>query len=111
MGAKIAAFLLTMTACLTAAVISLSVLILAMNGYSESDAVWGLGAFVVLAFIVSVISGIGAIILSSKLLARQNNLLKALLIAVPIFSMVGVGLILVSALIGVGVAEFVRVNF
>lgn len=111
MGAKIAAFLLTMTACITAAVISLSVLIIAMNGYSESDAMWGLAAFVALAFLASIISAIGSIILSSKMLARQNSALKILLVAVPIFSVVGVGFVFVSALIGIGVAEFVRVKF
>ncbi len=111
MGAKIAAFLLTMTACITAAVIALSVLILAMNGYSESDAMWGLGSFVVLTFLVSLISAIGSIVLSSKLITRHLSVLKALVIAVPVFSTIGVGLIVVSALIGVGVAEVVRVNF
>jgi hypothetical protein len=32
-------------------------------------------------------------------------------IAVPIFSIVGTGLMLVASGIGVGVAEFVRVNY
>ncbi|HQZ95745.1 MAG TPA: hypothetical protein PLP21_05470 [Pyrinomonadaceae bacterium] len=111
MGAKIAAFLLTVTACITAAVILLSVLILAMNGYSESDAMWGLGTFVVFAFLASVFAGIGSIILVSRLQTRQFSVAKGLLIAIPVSSIVGVGLIFASALIGVGVAEFVRVNY
>lgn len=111
MAGKIAAFLLTMTACITAAVISLSVMIIAMNGYSESDATWGLGAFAVLAFLAAVFAGIGSAILISKLVKKRFSVTKGLLIAVPILSTVGVGLILASALIGIGVAELVRVNY
>lgn len=111
MGAKIAAFLLTMTACITAAVISLSVMIIAMNGYSESDAMWGLGAFAVLALLASLSASLGSALLTSKLLGRQFTSIKSLLISIPVFSLVGVGLVFVSALIGVGVAEFVRVKF
>lgn len=111
MGAKIAAFLLTMTACITAAVIALSVLILAMNGYSESDAMWGLGTFVVLAILASLIAGVGSIILGSKLMTRQFSVVRSLLIAVAVFSVVGIGLNLASAVVALGIAEFVRLNY
>ena len=111
MGAKIAAFLLTMTACVTAAVISLSVMIIAMNGYTENDAMYGLGAFLVLAGFLSIAACVGAVLFTSKLLTRQFTTTKALLIAVPLFSIAGIGFVLVSAMIGIGVAEFVRVKF
>lgn len=111
MGAKIAAFLLTMTACLTAAVISLSIMIIAMNGYSESDATWGLGAFAVLAFLTSIGASVGSTVLASKLLAKQFTTLKSLLIAVPVGSIVGVVLVFISSFVGIGVAELARVKF
>lgn len=111
MGAKIGAFLLTMTACLTAAVISLSIMIIAMNGYSESDAAWGLGTFAVLAFVVSFAASVGSTVFASKLLARQFTTVKSLLIAVPVSSIIGVVLVFISSFVGIGVAELVRVKF
>lgn len=111
MAAKITAFLLTVTVCIIAAVISLFVLLLAMNGFSESDAMWGLGAFIVLSVLVSILSGFGAVIMAARLIAKQFTPVRSLLIAVPVFSIVGTGLVLVSSLVGVGVTEFVRVNF
>jgi len=111
MSYKIAAIICTFLAAAVADIVILFTMLMAMNGYSESDAMWGLGTFVVFAFLASVFAGIGSIILVSRLQTRQFSVAKGLLIAIPVSSIVGVGLIFASALIGVGVAEFVRVNY
>lgn len=111
MGAKIAAFLLTTIACLAAAVFLFFAMLLAMNGYSESDGLWGIGAFAMLAVFTALLSGGGAVLMTNRLKAKQFGTAGSLLIAVPVFSIIGSVLEVLCSIIGILVAEFVRKNF
>lgn len=111
MAAKLSSLLITFILCIAIGVVVLATMLFAMNGYSESDAMWGLGVFAVLAFFVSILMAIGAFVLNGRLVGKQYSSIIAVIVPVLVFSVVGCGLLIISSLIGVGVAEFVRVNF
>lgn len=100
-----------MIAGLAAGVVIFFFMLLAMNGFSESDATWGLGAYALLALMVVILSSTGAFFLAGSLAKKQFSPVVCALIAVPVLSILSIGLEIVCSLIGVGVAEFVRVNF
>ncbi len=86
-------------------------IIIAMNGYGESDATWGIGVFLLLASAVTILMSIGAFIVARMLTKKQFGAVSSTIIATLIFSVLGGGLKVVCSLIGVGIAEFVRVKF
>lgn len=96
---------------IAAGVVLLFLMLIAMNGYSESDAVWGLGAYVLLALAAALIVSFAAVLLTGRLMKKQFSAAVSLLISIPVLSVVGIALEVVCSLIGVGVAEFVRVKF
>lgn len=108
---KLAALFITLILCIAIGVVVLATMLIAMNGYSESDAMWGFGAFVFLAIFVSILMAIASFILNGRLVAKQYSSIVAVIVPVLVFSVVGGGLLIMSGLIGVGVAEFVRVNY
>lgn len=111
MAAKIIAAALTFILNIAVGAVVLATMIIAMNGYSESDATWGLGAFVVLAVFIAVLMALGAFFLAGFLTKKQYGSIATAIIPILVFSAVGAGLEVVSGLIGVGIAEFVRVNY
>lgn len=111
MAAKIVSAIATLLLLLAASVIVFFFMIIVMNGYSESDAQWGIGAFVILAFVAALLMGIVAFFFTGFLTKKQYGAFAAAIIPILVFSVVGAGLVVISGLIGVGVAEFVRVNF
>lgn len=108
---KVTALTITIMINIAAAVAILLFMLIAMNGYSESDAMWGLGAFVLLALIVAVLMALGAFFLTGYLSNKQYNPVVTVIVSILAFSIIGSLLETVAGLIGVGVAEFVRVNF
>jgi len=110
-AAKLASLFITLILNIAIGVVVLATMLIAMNGYSESDAIWGLGVFVLLAIFVSILMSIASFILNGRLAAKQYNSFVAVIVPVLVFSVVGCGLLIISSLIGVGVAEFVRVNY
>jgi hypothetical protein len=111
MGAKLTAFALTLLINIAIGVALFFFMLILMNGFSGSDAEPGLIAYVVLGLIVSVLMGTGAFLLTRFLMKKEMNGAIAALIAVPVFSVVGGGLKVVCAFIGIGIAEYVRVNY
>jgi len=111
MTAKLAAFLITLVANITIGVVVFFFLLIAMNGYSESDAMYGFGAYILLALFVSLLMAACAVRVVLILMKRKFSGSSAAFIAVPIFCVVGAGLKLVCAIIGVAAAEYVRVNY
>ncbi|MFZ1700147.1 MAG: hypothetical protein WBO10_09830 [Pyrinomonadaceae bacterium] len=111
MAAKIIALIVTLVASLAAGVFVFLGILVAMNGYSESDASYGLIAYVALALLVSLLMGISAFLLTGRLIKSEFGPATAVLIASVAFSLLGATLKGVCGLVGIGVAEFVRVNF
>jgi hypothetical protein len=111
MAAKIIAFLITMLVNITAGVVVFFGMMLAMNGYHESDANYGFIAYIALAMIVTILMSLAAAVFVHILKKKQYNAFVSVLISVVGFSVVGVVLKITCGVIGVGIAEFVRVNF
>ena len=84
MAAKIAALMVTLAAGLAAGVAILFFMLVAMNGYSEGDATWGLGAYVVLAFVANISMGLAAYFVTGRLIKREYGPVVASLITITI---------------------------
>ena len=112
MKAKLASFFLTLIFNMCAGVAIFFLMLLAMNGFNESDAEYGLGIYIVLAVLVSLAMSAGAVA-AVHLLVMKRKLRGgiAALIAVPLFSIVGAVLKIVSSIIGVLIADYIRVNY
>ena len=110
MGAKIAVFILTTAVCLAAAVVLFFGMILAMNGYSESDAIWGMGVYAALAVLTSILAGGGAVVARERLI-RSFSPLTSILIAVFVSIVAGVVVEVICSIVGILIAELVRTSF
>lgn len=108
---KLVAFLLTSLVLLAVGIVFLFMMLVVMNGFSEGDAMWGLGIYVFLTLIVIGAMGTGATSLTARFLKKEFSPLVACLIAVPVFSLVGIVCEVVASLVGVAAAEIVRRNF
>lgn len=111
MTAKIVAFILTLLTNVAIGVAVFAFMLLAMNGFSESDASYGLGAFIVLAILISLSMSAAATLTVHVLMRREFKGYVAGMIAVPLFSIVGGGLKIACGVIGVLIADYVRVNY
>ena len=111
MPAKILAAVVTLLINIAIGVTIFFFMLLAMNGYSESDATYGLGAYIVLAVIVSLVMSMCTALLVHVLMKREFRGWVAALISVPLFSVLGGGLKIVCSIVGVAIAEYVRVNY
>jgi hypothetical protein len=111
MALKLTAFFVTLLINIVAGGVIFFFLLLAMNGYSESDATWGIGAYIVLAILVSIAMATGALLAVQQLVKRAFRGVISVLIAISVFSIAGAVLKIVCSIIGVSVAEYVRVNY
>ena len=111
MAAKITAFLTTLLLNIASGIVILFMMLVAMNGFSGSDAEWGLGAYILLAVLASILMSVGAALLVHIFLIRQFSAVVSALIAIPVFTIVGIVIEVVCSLIGIGIAEYVRVNY
>lgn len=111
MTAKIAAAVITLVVNIAAGVAVFFALLLALNGYSESDATPGIVAYVILALLVTLSMTAMAVLLVGLLLKKGLGAALSAVIAVAACSIAGVVLKLICSIIGVAAAEFVRVNY
>ena len=111
MAVKIAAFFLTLLINVVTGIAIFFFMLLAMNGFSESDAEYGLGAYIVLAAVVSLGMSTGAAFTAHLLFGRKFRGAVACSIAIVIFSLVGAALKIVCSIVGVLMADYVRVNY
>ena len=111
MAPKIITFFITLAIniCIGAAVFFF--MIIAMNGFSESDATYGIVTYIVLALIVSLVMSLAAALTVAILMKRKFGGVSSSFIAIPIFSVIGAALKMVCSIIGVLVADYVRVNY
>lgn len=111
MTVKILTVVATVILNIAAAVFILFVLLLALNGYSESDTMWGLTAFAFLAIAVTLLSSIVAILFVRFLSTRNYRGLSSALISTITAVTLGAVLQLCACLISVLITEMVRNNF
>lgn len=87
-------------------------LLMALNGFSSSDAQWGIIAFVVMAVLVSIFAALLGTGLAHLLIKRwQMGRLAASLVAVPIFTILGGGINFFAIILGAIVADAARSGF
>ena len=111
MAARVISAIVTLIVISLAAFIIFFGMIVAMNGFSEREASWGLGAFLLISvFLVAVLS-VGAFILAGILVNRQFRPAVACVIVIPAFSILGMIVVIVSSIIGIAIANYVRVNY
>lgn len=111
MAVKIAAFLITLVLNAAAGVVMFFFLIVALNGFQGSDAEYGIIAYIAAAVLVSLIMATGAAI--GAHIFKKRGLHGAAAVAIPavVLSAIGAGLKFVCAIIGIAVADYVRVNY
>jgi hypothetical protein len=111
MALKIIAFLVTLILNIAIGVAVFFFMLLAMNGFSESDANYGLLTYIVLAVLVSLsMAGLAALV-THLLVKRDFRAITASLIGIGSFTVIGLVLKVVCSIIGVLVADFVRTNY
>ena len=111
MAPKIIAFLVTLILNIAIGIAVFFFMLLAMNGFSESDANYGFGTYIVLAILVSLLMASLAATAVHLLTKRRFKAVSASLIAIASFTILGIGLKVVCSIIGVLVADFVRTNY
>lgn len=111
MTPKIVAAIVTCVLNLAIGVAVLAILVISLNGYSARPGQAALITYVVLALAVTIAMSLSAFLLTGHLIKREFSGVVAALIAVPVFCVVGAVLKVVCVLIGILIAEFVRVNF
>lgn len=108
---KIIAFAATFIINIAAGIVVFFFMLLAMNGFGESDANYGLVTYIFLAVIISALMAGGSAPTAHLLTKRKFRGWASVMISVPIFSIVGIGLKIGSSVVGVLVADYVRVNY
>ena len=108
---KIVTFLITFLINVAAGIVMLFGMLLALNGFNESDGIYGLITYVLLAVLITLAASSLAAYVVHLLVKRQYHSAVAASIAIVLFSVPGVVLIVVCTFVGILIAEFVRVNF
>lgn len=108
--AKIIADLTTFVINIAAGVAVLLMMGIAMNGFNERDATGGAVAYIILGLIISVTMSLGAFFLSGRLIKKHFSSAASVLIGIAVFVFAGIVLKIISGLIGVGIAEYLRVT-
>jgi hypothetical protein len=111
MVSRLIAAMLSALLCIAFALLVGLSMLLAMNGYSESDATWGLAAFAGLVLIISTAVGSAAWFGAGLLIRKTWHAAVAALVSTIVCTMVGAVLVALAGIAGVGLAEVVRVNF
>lgn len=111
MAPKLISAIATFLVNIAASLLVLFMMLVAMNGFSESDGEKGLAVYLVLAFAITLLVSLGAFLLAGSLLGKQYSAIASTLIAILVFSIGGVVLNIISGLIGIGVAQYVRLNY
>jgi len=108
---KVVAAIVTGVMNITVGVVVFFFMLLAMNGFSESDASYGIVTYIILAVLATILMAVSAVATVHVLLKRNWRAARAAILAILLFSGVGAGLKVVCSIIGVLVADLVRVNF
>jgi len=108
---KLIAALVTALVNLAVGIMVFFFMLLAMNGFSESDANHGIVTYIILAVPVTIAMAVFAVLSVHVLMKRNWGAAGSAILSIVIFSALGAGLKIICSIIGVLVADFVRVNF
>lgn len=111
MTGRIAAFILTLLLNIAAGVAIFFFMLLAMNGFSESDANYGLVTYIVMSLVVTMTMAFLSSVVVGRLLGRNFGTVSAVAISVLVFSVVGIGLKIICSIVGILIADHVRTNY
>ncbi len=111
MAAKIVSALVTLILLLALAVVVFAFMIIIMNGFSESDAKWGIYGYLGLSVLVTALMSAGAAVLAGRLMKKEMHIALVVFISSAVFTAIGATLICVSGFVGVVIADIVRKNF
>ena len=111
MAPKIVAFLVTLILNIAIGIAVFFLLLLAMNGFSESDANYGFVTYIFLAVLVTLLMASLAVVAAHSLTRRGFGAISASLVGIGTFSVLGLVLKVICSIIGVLVADFVRTNY
>ena len=109
--AKVLAGILTLVINVIAGVFVFVGMLLAMNGFHEADANWGIGAYVVRGAGVSLLMAACAFVMVRALGKRGWNEWGAAALGAAVFSGIGAVLKVVCSVVGVLVADLARTHF
>lgn len=110
-AASLAAAAAVLTINAAAAFVLLLFLLIAMNGYSEGDAAYGLALYIFLSASVAISSTILAVAFARRLRERGRSLFLSGVFAAGVFSFAGILVDVLAAIAAVLVAEIVRTTF
>jgi hypothetical protein len=110
MAAKIITFLLIFGINIAIGVGFVFFLMLALNGFSEGDAMYAFGIFIVGGLLVSVLTGLAGVFLVRFLTGKDWNAFLAVLLSVVSFVVLGFILKIVIFFIGILVADHIRTS-
>ncbi len=85
-------------------------LIVAMNGYHESDATYGIAAYLALAVLSCLLATTLAWLTVHILMKREFRPWMASTVSIAAFCMLGTGALMISMALAIGITEFARAN-
>jgi len=106
MGAKVTAFLIALVVMIFLAVAGFIVLILALNGYSESDATYSFGVYGIFAFLLVFAGACVAGGVAHLLTVREFKPTGTVMISVIVAAVFGFIALFICIIIGIGIAEW-----
>ena len=109
--AKIIASVVTFLANIGIAAAVFIFMLIIMNGFSGSDASWGIWAYILLVALITLLMTVAAGFSAHRLGKREMHPAVVTLISAGIFSAIGGVLMCVSGFVGVVLADVVRRNF
>ena len=105
---KVASFVLTLVADVIIGVLILVFLLIAMNGFGERVATWGLAVYVILAVFISILSSTAAYFFSARMIARGKSAVMSVLLISGVCVAIGLVGEVISGFVGVVIAEIMR---
>lgn len=110
MAAKIITFLLILGINIAVGVGFVFFLMLSLNGFSEGDAMYAFGIFIVGGLLVSVLMATAGVFLVKFLTGKEWNVFLAVLLSIVSFVVLGFILKIVIFFVGIFAADFVRTS-
>jgi len=109
--AKLVASIVTFLASTATGIVVLFMLLLALNGFSESDGIYGIALYFVIALLTIILTSVACWFMVSKLQERMFNAIVSVTVPTIGFTLIAVLVEVFAMFIGVMVASIVQKNF